>query len=311
MLRPFDWRDLLKLYRYRHQSIYLNNALMATRAPELIPSVLLSYLSPSMGRFTWIMSDLYDNAIPLIGQFTHAEASHTALLAFLTPKNALDSSRTPKLITLLAKQAGQRGAFHLLADVEEDTTIFEILRKVGFSVSAHQRVWQWNRKLPDSHRDYNWKTTRPVDIIPLRSLYRKTIPKPIIQIEPLQTTPLKGLVYYRETQAMGYAKIKYGHGGIWVQPCFHPDMDDVNSIIIDLLNSIPERRARPLYLCVRDYQPNLEPALNALEWIPSPKQVFMVKHLVARHKIITDFKIPNLNGQPEASIPITQSKRNT
>ena len=49
-----------------------------------------------------------------------------------------------------------------------------------------------------------------------------------------------------------------------------------------LLNCVPDRRGRPVYLCVRSYQAWLEPALEDLGAKSAPRQAVMVKHL-ARH----------------------------
>ena len=39
-IRPFDWRDLPTLLRYRDQSVFLNSALFLTRGPSLLTRAL-------------------------------------------------------------------------------------------------------------------------------------------------------------------------------------------------------------------------------------------------------------------------------
>ncbi|HUV92230.1 MAG TPA: hypothetical protein VMV80_04010, partial [Anaerolineales bacterium] len=53
-VRPFEWRDLPILHRHRHQSIFLDSALVLTRGSLLVPGALLSYLVPTMGVFTYV-----------------------------------------------------------------------------------------------------------------------------------------------------------------------------------------------------------------------------------------------------------------
>jgi len=311
MIRTFGWRDFPTLYRYRKQGIPLNNVLRATRAPGLIPPVLLSCLSPSMGLHTWIDSS-NEEGPALIGQFSLSKSSpQVAYLNFLTPAQALESHQAAKLLMQLAKQAGKCSAFHLLADCEVDTPGFHCLKQAGFSIAAYQRIWQWNHVLPPASGQNPWQRTRPIDAIPVERLYQNVVPKNVIQLEPLHKKPLRGLVHLQDSQAWGYAQIKYGHSGIWIQVHLRPEADDVESLLLHLFHAIPERQARPLYVCVRAYQGGLEPALKALKWVPSPKQALMVKHLVAHHKVRQDFKIATFNGQPEAPMPLSKSKFNS
>jgi hypothetical protein len=308
MIRTFGWRDFPTLYRYRKQGVSLNNVLKATRAPGLIPAVLLSCLSPSMGLHTWIESSNQESPA-LIGQFYLDKSSaQVAYLNFLTPAQALESPQAPRLVSQLAKQAGKCSAFHVLADCEVDTPSFHSLKQAGFSIAAYQRIWQWNHVLPPTSEQNPWQRTRPLDVIPVERLYQNVVPKNVIQLEPLHKKPLRGLVYYQDRDAWGYAQIKYGHNGIWTQVHLHPEADELENLLLNLFHAIPERQARPLYVCVRAYQGGLEPALKALKWVPSPKQALMVKHLVAHHKVRRDFKIATFNGQPEAPMPLSKSE---
>jgi hypothetical protein len=67
--------------------------------------------------------------------------------------------------------------------------------------------------------------------------------------------------------------------GIVLTPFIHPEAIDVGARLISLLNHLPDRRNRPVYLCVRSYQAWLEPALEDLGGKASPRQAVMVKHL--------------------------------
>lgn len=308
MIRSFGWLDFPTLYRYRNQGVSLNNVLKATRAPALIPSVLLSCLSPSVGLHTWIESS-NEESPALIGQFSLSKSSQqVAYLNFLTPAQALESPQASKLLMQLAKQAGKCSAFHLLADCEVDTPSFHCLKQAGFSIAAYQRIWQWNHVLPSTSVQNPWQITRPIDAIAVERLYQNVVPKNVIQLEPLSKKPLRGLVCLRDSQAWGYAQIKYGPRGIWIQIHLHREADNVESLLLNLFHAIPERQARPLYVCVRAFQGGIEPALEALNWVPSPKQALMVKHLVTHHKVRQDFKIATFNGQPEAPMPLSKSK---
>jgi hypothetical protein len=76
-----------------------------------------------------------------------------------------------------------------------------------------------------------------------------------------------------------YVNVTYGPRGIVLTPLIHPEATDVATRLTGLLNHLPDRRNRPVYLCVRSYQAWLEPALEDLGGKASPRQAVMVKHL--------------------------------
>jgi len=106
---------------------------------------------------------------------------------------------------------------------------------------------------------------------------------------------------------LGYVELKYGHRGIWVQPFIHPDAEDVVKQLCDLLQKLPYRRNRPVYLCIRSYQSWLEAAIDELGAQPGPRQAVMVKHMALPQKALRTFALPSLNGgQPEVTAPFAQ-----
>ena len=115
-VRPFDWRDLPTLHRYRHNSVFLDSALILTRGPMLVSRALFSYLAPSIGLFTCVYNG--SQRPPLIGQAMHNPGAPLAHLTFLTPDEGLESPAIPDIVEYLAMLVGERGAFHLLAEVD-------------------------------------------------------------------------------------------------------------------------------------------------------------------------------------------------
>jgi hypothetical protein len=139
-IRPFDWRDLPVLHRYRNKSVYLHTSLVLTRGSWLLSGAILSSLSPSMGIFTSVSAN-NDNGEPvLIGQTIHPAGSQNAQLTFLAPDEALNTSPLFSLLDHLSAQSVERGAFRLLADVDENSAAFEALRQAGYAIYARQRI---------------------------------------------------------------------------------------------------------------------------------------------------------------------------
>jgi hypothetical protein len=77
-----------------------------------------------------------------------------------------------------------------------------------------------------------------------------------------------------------YVNVSQGMYGIVLMPLIHPEVRDVSSKIASLVGRfLPDRRNRPIYLCVRSYQAWLEPALEDLGARAGERQAVMVKHL--------------------------------
>jgi hypothetical protein len=83
-------------------------------------------------------------------------------------------------------------------------------------------------------------------------------------------------------------------------PLIHPDENNVSEKIATLVESLPDHGGRRVYLNVRSYQTWLEPVLEDLGAIVSPRQAVMVKHLARLIKEGQQVRtVPaNVNVQP-------------
>ena len=306
-VRQFYWRDLPALIRYRHQGQFFDNAMLLTRGPLLVPiGALTTYFASATGIFTYLCGNDNDLACPLLGQVIHTTTQPYARLSFLAPESALESEILPQLIEQLVKDIGERGALHLLAEVDEQSLAFESLREVSFAIYARQRVWRMKSQAVGLIVNNYWQPAQRQDIIPVRSLHNSLVPAMVQQIESLPKDDLEGFVYYHGGDLGAYVEVKRGSRGIWVQPFFHPDLDDLTPVLTDLLTALNARRSQPIYICVRSYQSWLENWVEAMDAEPGPLQAVMVKHLAISKKVEPSFALQGLEGrQPEATASIT------
>jgi hypothetical protein len=309
-IRSFDWRDLPALHRYKRRSVFLHSALVLTRGPLMISGALLSSLTPAMGIFTAVSTRNGRSDEVIIGQMIHMPGAPFAQLTFLAPDAALDSSAILSLLDHLASQAGERGAFRLVADVDERTQAFEALRRCSFAIYTRQRIWRIQEPLVEKDECSAWRQANERDLIAVRSLYSNLVPGLVQQVEPFPAERLHGVVYHDGEDLQAYVELKYGPRGIWAQPFIHPDAEKVAFRLVDLLKVIPYRRSRPVYLCIRSYQSWLETALEELGAESSPRQAVMVKHLAITQKAIRAFSLPALEGgHAEVSVPFARVEK--
>lgn len=312
IIRPFDWRDLATLIRYRRRGFFLDTASLLTRGEFIVPAnAVLSYFATATGIFTYLCKDQSNDDEPLLGQVSHSQGEQIAHLLFLAPESSFNSDGLLALLEYIVQKIGERGALHLLAEIDDRTTAFENLRKAGFALYVHQRIWQFNNGDESPPSSNQWRDITKSDVIAVRTLYNTLVPPLVQQVESLPTDQMNGFVYFQDDELLAYAEIKYGQRGVWLQPFIHPDTENVDLRIKELLYNLPNRHSRPIYLCVRSYQSWLEHSLEQMQAEAGPNQAVMVKHLAVAKKARESFTLPALEGgQQEITTPFMRSEGN-
>jgi hypothetical protein len=306
-LRPFLWHDLFTVFRYRKQYLSLDSALELTRGNPFSPLGILSHLNPVRESFTGVSSTT-DESGTLIGQVCHALGAKYARLSFLMPSDECNSPAIYPLIEGLCCEAGDWGAFQLLAEVEECEAAFASLRRAGFNVYGWQRIW----KLPvdnlgnDAPPCRAWQQTSEEGAIAVRGLYHSLVPPLAQRAEPFHLEQPRGLVYYQEGEVTGYVEGRVGPIGIYLQPLLHPAAENEAELIRDIPNHFQPRLGRPVYLVVRSYQAWLEKALQDMGAQVAPRQALLVKYLaVAKHFSLATKRLVHVLDTPQTETTAT------
>lgn len=271
-IRALDILDLPLIARYRNDALTLDSTRALTRGHPLGAAGLLAYVNPAKQMYAAVVNG---NQASLMGGVIHSRGEAYAKLLYLAPASRLDHDALPELIEHLVFQVGDWGAFHVIAEIDETSDAFPALRQAGFSVYAWQRIWDLS-ELSASTEKKNWARARSVNRPALQSLYHQIVPQLMHPVEPLSRNA-HGLICDGEVKC--YVSLAAGAQGIVISPLIHPEATGVGEKLASLLNCIPNRRGRPIYLCVRSYQAWLEPALADLGAKSGPRQAVMVKHL--------------------------------
>jgi len=300
LIRPFELRDFPTLHRYRRQGVFLDCIRALTWGETLVPLGAMTLpLSSTMGVFTSVFEDTREDLEMLIAQTSHTTGSHFARLTFLAPDSAISAPDFPALLEDLVHRIGERGAQNLIAQVDEKTETFEVLRREHFSIYARQHIWRLMSIERKSGNQFGWRYLTSIDGFNVRKLYHALVPTMVQQVEPSPWDRGQGWVFYQDGEMMAYAEVFSGLKGIWVQPFIHPEFEDVDRHLVDLLRYLGPRKTRPVYVCLRSYQAWLSRALEAIEAEISCSQAVMVRRLAVSVKKPALAPIPQINDGKE------------
>ncbi len=271
-IRPLALLDLPYLYSFREDAIGLDTARTLTRGNPLGAVGLFAYVNPARRIYSAIVNGEGES---VLGGIIHYRADTFAKLLYIAPSSQLNHPSLPELIENLASQAGTWGAFHVLAEVDETSDVFVALRKSGFSVYAWQRMWNVS-EITEADSGSDWTRVKSVHLPSVQSLYHQIVPPLLHPFEPQPKFPTGWMC---NEGVKCYVSMVHGVYGIVLTPLIHPEATDVSRKLASLINNLPDRRNRPVYLCVRSYQAWLEPVLADLGAQGADRQAVMVKHL--------------------------------
>jgi hypothetical protein len=244
----------------------------------------------------------------LIGQASHTQGAVDAHFTFLTPEKFIEPDGTAELVEYLVKRMGEHKAQVLVADVDEKTTIFEILRHLSFSIFARQRIWRI-KEIPHTRvAKLEWREMNSQDEFNTRRLYHAIVPTMVQQVESPPSNGMNRWVFYDQGDLLGYVDVMLGTAGVWVQPFIHPEMENVGAHLTSLLASLLPREHRPVFVCLRSYQAGLSTFLEDLDAEVSSSQAVMVRRLTAMVKKPELVALPSINGTTEVTTPYNQTQ---
>ncbi len=299
-IRALDLLDLPTLHRYRNEVMGFDTARSLTRGNPLAGLGLLSHVvSPSRDVYGAIADQ--DGAC-LLGGVNHSHGASFARLLYLAPVSRLAHRELPALLENLATEAGAWGAFHIVAEVNEDSEAFVCLREADYSVYAWQRMWDVSA-LPSGLDGRGWERAASIHLPGIQSLYQQIVPPLIQPVVPAPRFPTGLVCNAGENCYSGYIS---GARGIVLSPLIHPESLDVEAKLLGLVGGLSSRRDRKVYICVRSYQAWLENVLLDLGASVGPRQALMVKHLA---RLVKDAQGVRAKQPAGVGVPASRASR--
>ena len=242
------------------------------------------------------------------GQIEIKEYSDYAQMSYLGGLEQPESKIVAGILEELAITAGEWSAFGILAELPENSPLFEGFRIAGYTVWSHQQVFLFDLAETPC-KNASWQSYSAQDLIKLKKLHRKIVPFSVQPMVPIDHRAENGLVSFSDKGSLlAFTEHYQGPKGIWVQPYISPAADII-SLLNQLHTAIPNPNKLPIYLCTRSYQPLISDAAERLGLSQIGAQTLVVKHLVHRNKVEQNTlqKIFE-TGSIESSFPVSQSK---
>jgi hypothetical protein len=271
------WFDLPALVGKRNRVISLNIADSLTQGNPVRLGSLLSSFAPETSNYIALVEDDAGRRLRF-SQVLHQMGGRSAHFAFITPEDIEGSDDLPALIDFLCYQAGEMGALNVLADIEESHPLFEYFRQSGFCVFGWESIFRVPPQFSHETAESRWFKPSTVEETVLRSLYHTLVPPLVQNAEPFNNGGTPRLVYRVNGELLAYVESVSGPAGIYLVPVVHPSVEDIQTLLIDLVNQF-HGMDRPVYLQVRSYQAWLAEHLQRLGAEAAPRFALVVKHL--------------------------------
>lgn len=206
-----------------------------------------------------------------------------AHLTFIGGDEQIEEGDLASIVNDLGLSTQQLGAMHLVAEVDHKQPLLEMFKSSGFGVSAWQDLWKLDQQPPyanDSEQNAEWCPLAEIDWWQAVQLLQSIIP-PISQTTDLpHRHHSRYWVCHRAENIIAFADVRHGPRGIWIQPTFAPEVSRVPDLLCALVNELPARLSRPIFLSVRSYQSWLFRSIEQMNVEYLGHQAILVKHLV-------------------------------
>jgi len=245
----------------------------------------------------------------LAAQVRHRLGEQFAQMSYIIADAQAELDLVPAFLEALIKDCGEKGAFYLLSDLKSDSVLIEAFRQVDFNVWAKQRFYRLEDGISvPVQEDTPWRLWTNADLKAIHALCKSLVPKLFQNFEPLTRKTATVLVNDAPDGSLrGFVDVNFGPKGIVALPLMLPEYADEPEVILDMLAALPEPGHRPIYICVRSYQPWLEDLMQRLPTQSSSEHVLMIKFMAVRQKAHSLLKVRGFEKRADNGVPVVRS----
>lgn len=306
VVEQFGLRHSLLLQRLAPNAERLDMVHALTRPRDPLTVAMMSpFPWRGIGVATYVLQETGDNG-PLQG-FVQAlkrperpEGDLLALAPALTGEQPEAEEIWMRLLTHMASEAGYHGVQRVFASAPADGREADVLRQAGFVPYTQETIFRLEAGsgARSTEAAAGIRRQQEEDAWAIQRLYHMATP-PLVQhaespaaSESKSFLPawwesglhIRGYVIGGAEALTAAVQIASGPAGHWLRLWSSDNDAQAAGRLVDgcLAAMEPERRARPLYLALRDYQGGLRAMLEARGFSPYLRRTRLVKHLVVR-----------------------------
>lgn len=284
--RTMSLVDLPLIRRLTAQGTILDTEIGLTRNARGANGSLLTTLLFPRGTYTLVAHAEEQSAV---GQFRYRPDDINAHIVYLAPtidtwQADIDNTVWLHILDAMTREAGKHGAHSLIAEVETNSPLFELLRTARFSTYARQVIWQ----APETQADFSTDVILTLkeedrnDQLGITALITNTVPTMIQQVATPHSDMSGFVLRDDEARVKAYIGVTEGSQGVYLLPFLHKDVVHLSADIIKaVMLEVSSGAKVPVYVCVRSYQDWLHHTLADLGFEERCEQVVMVKQIAA------------------------------
>lgn len=279
MIREFDWRDLGVVHRLAPKGLCLHAETGLTRGVNSAVAAVKAYVAPGHG-MTTLVARAGNQEHEMFAQFRVGPQGTWAQIHYIAPRPRPDDQDDwVEMLEYMLRQSAERGAAFLVAQVDDETTEYEVFRRVRFTNYTHQLVWRYAGPV-QTEAPAGTPDLQPVTDdhqLGVNLLFQQIVPKLVQQVHPTPQAD-DGYVWIDEGEVSAFFDVVRGPLGVWVRPYVHPQAQPaLDGLLQALLHALHQEG--PIYVGYHSYQGGLQGALEAQRFEPWASQVLMVKRM--------------------------------
>jgi len=327
LIKPFDVRNVLLVNKLQDQGLLLNLEEELTQTYRPLLAALVGWLPlQEAGVSTYVCDEMEgDRRMTGFAQVRLRKRAEADVVYLAPSLSAAGEAMTiwRRLLEKLCREAGEQGIQRIFARLPEDGLEVAAFQLVGFSIYTQEDIFRL-AKMPPGLPSPEKKTLRPqqpADGWGLQGLYAAIAPRLVQQVENLtakkwEATPgpwlrparREGWVLEDKGKVIGYARIRQGQTGHWLEMLLHPQAyERADELVGQSLSFLAEYPPRPIYCCLRRYQGGLRVPLEGKGFLLFASQCAMVKYTTVRVREPALKLIPALEKRAEAATPMMKT----
>lgn len=265
------------------RGVLLDSSLMTTLDGDAPRESPLASLLPTRPTHTYVTRGPSQTALGQFRYFRFEHAAPRAQMTYLAPRALAqtDNGACLQLLDALTAAAGQRGAHSLNAEVDENSPLFETMRRAGFAVYARQELWRCPPGAAGARNEatLRWQRARSDDSQDMRQLLRALVP-PMLHQALEQPAERADWLYREDGQVLAILAIRRGRRAHSLLPYVHPRLAERVAALLRGALALTSAKL-PRYITIRRYQDWWGEALPALGFARHARQAVLVRHIAA------------------------------